>query len=213
VTLAPERPGAFKVAQILSAAGVVVSLGHSNASYEVAKEMLSTTASLGTHLFNQMSPFTHREPGVVGALLLSNRPAIMIVDGLHIAEGALQLAWRILGPQRTILVTDAMAALGLGPGTYPLGDGPVTVGADGPRTVDGRLAGSIVTLPEAVTNLSTATGATIAESLLGATANPARVLALTDRGHLRTGGRGDVVVLDKDLKPVKTLVGGRVVSE
>ncbi|HXV70543.1 MAG TPA: N-acetylglucosamine-6-phosphate deacetylase [Acidimicrobiia bacterium] len=212
VTLAPERPGATEVAGILAAAGVVVSIGHTNATYQVAREMLSDSASLGTHLFNQMSPFTHREPGVVGALLLSDRPNIVIVDGLHIASGALQLAWRLLGPERTVLVTDAMAALGLGHGTYPLGDGPITVGDDGPRTADGRLAGSIVTLPGAVANLAATTGATIAESLLGATANPARVLGLADRGHLRVGGRGDVVLLDDDLRPLRTLMAGQGVG-
>ena len=209
VTLAPERPNAAEVARILATAGVVVSVGHSNASYEVARQALAGTASLTTHLFNQMSPFGHRDPGVVGAALLSDKPAVMIVDGLHIADGALQLAWRLLGPDRTVLVTDAMAALGLGPGTYPLGDGPITVGDNGPRTSDGRLAGSIVTLPEAMTNLSAATGATVAESLLGATANPARVLGLEDRGHLRVGGRGDLVIFDNDLRPVKTLTSGR----
>lgn len=212
VTLAPERPTASEVTQILAGSGVVVSVGHSNATYETAREAFVDGASLCTHLFNQMSSFSHREPGVVGAALLSNRAAIMIVDGLHIAPGALQLAWRLLGPERTVLVTDAMAALGLGPGTYPLGDGPITVADDGPRTADGRLAGSVVTLPEAVSNLSTTTDATVAESLLGATANPARVLRLTDRGHLRVGGRGDVVLLDNELKPVKTLVQGIDIS-
>ena len=212
VTLAPERPHASDVAEVLATAGVVVSIGHTDAPYEMARDILARNASLGTHLFNQMSAFTHREPGVVGALLLSNRPAIVIVDGLHIAAGALQLAWRLLGPERTVLVTDAMAALGLGPGTYPLGDGPITVGEHGPRTADGRLAGSVVTLPGAVANLVSTTGATVAESLLGATANPARVLGLQDRGHLRVGGRGDVVILDDDLKPVKTLIAGQSVG-
>ncbi|HEX6220100.1 MAG TPA: N-acetylglucosamine-6-phosphate deacetylase [Acidimicrobiia bacterium] len=212
VTMAPERPGAHDVARILAGAGVVVSVGHSNASYGMARDALADSASLCTHLFNQMSPFNHREPGVVGAALLSNRPAIMIVDRLHIADGALQLAWRLLGPDRTILVSDAMAALGLGPGTYPLGDGPITVGDDGPRTSDGRLAGSIATLPEAVAYLSATTGATVAEALLGATANPARVLGLEDRGHLRVGGCGDLVLLDADMKPVKTLVRDRIVD-
>lgn len=212
VTLAPERPHAAEVAETLAAAGVVVSIGHSDATYETARDLLSGPASLGTHLFNQMSPFTHRQPGVVGALLLSSRPAIVIVDGLHIAAGALELAWRMLGPERTVLVTDAMAALGLGPGTYPLGDGPITVGEDGPRTSDGRLAGSVGTLPEAVSNLAETTGATIAEALLGATANPARVLGLEDRGHLRVGHRGEIVVFDNSLQPMRTLLAGKVVD-
>lgn len=210
VTLAPEKPGAAEVARILTSAGVVVSIGHSNASYEVAREAFATNATLTTHLFNQMSPLGHREPGVVGAALLSNHPAILIVDQLHIADGALELAWRLLGSEQTVLVTDAMAALGLGPGTYPLGDGPVTVGEDGPRTEDGRLAGSVVTLPEAVANLAATTPSTVAEAILGATTNPARVLGLGDRGHLRTGGRADLVLLDTDLRPVNTLVNGQV---
>ena len=212
VTLAPELPRATEVAGILASAGVVVSIGHSAAKYETARDVLSSSASLGTHLFNQMSPFTHHEPGVVGALLLSGAPAILIVDGLHIAAGALELAWRMLGPERTVLVTDAMAALGLGPGIYPLGDGPIAVGEDGPRTSDGRLAGSVVSLPEAVSNLASTTGATIAQTLLGATANPARVLGLKDRGHLRVGGRGDIVILDPTLRPTKTLVAGKLVD-
>ncbi|HZD22877.1 MAG TPA: N-acetylglucosamine-6-phosphate deacetylase [Acidimicrobiia bacterium] len=210
VTLAPEIPGADEVGRILAASAVVISVGHSNASFEIARKYLSTTATLVTHLFNQMSPLTHREPGVVGASLLSEHPAGLIVDGIHIIDGALELAWRLLGRDRTILVTDAMAALGLGPGTYQLGDASVTVGADGPRTMDGRLGGSTLTLPQAVANLTATTGAGTAEAILGATANPARVLGLADRGHLRPGGRADLVFLDPDLKPVTTLVAPKM---
>jgi N-acetylglucosamine-6-phosphate deacetylase len=208
VTLAPERPGADRVAKILSDAGVVVSLGHTEADFDTAREALGSTASLVTHLFNQMSGLSHREPGVVSAALLSDRPAIMIVDGLHIAVGALQVAWRMLGDERTILATDAMAALGLGPGTYPLGDGPITVGAEGPRTADGRLAGTVVTLPRAVRNLIDATSADLGQALLCATRNPANLLALHDRGSLSPGRRADIVVLDHDLNVVMTLVSG-----
>lgn len=211
VTLAPERPGAGTVARDLDERGVVVSIGHTAADFATARHALSTHATLVTHLFNQMTPFGHREPGVVGAALLSDRPCIVIVDGIHIADGALELAWEVLGPDQIVLVTDAMAALGLGHGTYPLGDGPITVGDDGPRTGDGRLAGSVVTLPGAVRNLTQTTSATLEEALGCATRNPAAVLGLSDRGDLGVGRRADLTLLDDDLTIVATLVGGELV--
>jgi N-acetylglucosamine-6-phosphate deacetylase len=208
VTLAPERPGASPVITALAEGGVVVSLGHTDADYETARVAYGSGATLATHLFNQMSPLAHREPGVVGAALLHAGHCLLIVDGLHLAEGALEVAWRILGPDRMVLVTDAMAALGLGPGTYPLGDGPITVGPDGPRTTDGRLAGSAISLPEAVSNLTGSTSAQLHQALRCATANPARAIGLTDRGVLQSGLRADIIVLDDSLEVVATFVAG-----
>lgn len=213
VTLAPERPEADRVAGILRSGGVIVSLGHTAADFETAQTALAGDASAVTHLFNQMSALDHRRPGVVGAALLSDRHCLVIVDGHHLAEGALRLAWRVLGPDRLILVTDAMAALGLGPGTYPLGDGPITVGEDGPRTVDGRLAGSVVTLPEAMRNLVEVTGAAKAYALQAATASPAWLLGRDDRGTLRPGGRADFTLLDDSFGVVSTYVAGTLVAD
>jgi N-acetylglucosamine-6-phosphate deacetylase len=102
-----------------------------------------------------------------------------------------------------------MAALGLGPGTYPLGDGPITVGENGPRTTDGRLAGSVVTLPRAMANLVSSTSATLADAVACATANPATALGLSDRGGLASGARGDVTLLDADLEVVATYIAGQ----
>ena len=208
VTLAPERDRAGTVIETLRTAGVVVSIGHTAADFATATDALSSGATMVTHLFNQMTPLGHREPGVVGAALLAARYCLLIVDGLHIADGALEIAWQVLGPQRVILVTDAMAALGLGPGTYPLGDGPVTVGGDGPRTLDGRLAGSVVTLPEAIRNLTASTSAGLAAALRCATANPADALGLVDHGDFRHGGQADITLLDESLNVVTTLVSG-----
>lgn len=208
VTLAPERPSATDVIRLLSAAGVTVSIGHTAADFSTAERALTGGASLATHLFNQMTPLRHREPGVVGASLLTAGHCLLIVDGIHIASPALEVAWRILGADRTVLVTDAMAALGLGPGTYALGDGPVTVGSDGPRTSNGRLAGSVVTLPRAVRNLASTTSASLADALGAATTSPAAALGLTDRGSLRSGTRANVTLLDQDLEVVSTFVGG-----
>jgi N-acetylglucosamine-6-phosphate deacetylase len=114
----------------------------------------------------------------------------------------------VLGPERVILVTDAMAALGLGPGTYALGDGPVSVGDDGPRTADGRLAGSVVTLPQGIGNLARSTTATLTESIRCATANPTAALGHDDRGTLLPGARADFALFDDDLDVVATFVGG-----
>jgi len=208
VTLAPELPGASLVTQILTEAGVSVSIGHTAADYATARGAFDEGASLATHLFNQMTPLGHREPGVVGAALLAAGHCLLIVDGLHISDPSLEIAWRVLGDRRAILVTDAMAALGLGPGVYPLGDGPITVGDDGPRTSDGRLAGSVVTLPEAMANLARTTSATLPQAVRCATLNPANALRLGDRGDLRPGNRGDVVILDDDLEVVATFVAG-----
>lgn len=210
VTLAPERPGAAAVGELLASKGVVVSVGHTNSDHATAADALASYATLATHLFNQMTGLGHREPGAVGAVLESGHPAILIVDGLHLADTTLDLAWRILGPERTILVTDAIAALGLGPGTYPLGDGPITVGDAGPRTSDGRLAGSVVTLPKAVFNLARATAASLDQAFSGATSVPAALLKLTDRGRLDPGTRADITLLGDDLNVARTLLGGHI---
>lgn len=208
VTLAPERPGADEVTSILRGGGVTVSAGHTAADYETAHAAFSKGVSLVTHLFNQMTALGHREPGVVGAALLAAEHCLLIVDGLHVADAALEVAWRLLGEDRVILVTDAMAALGLGPGTYPLGDGPITVGSDGPRTADGRLAGSVVTLPEAVSRLASGTSADLAAALRCVTINPAHAVGLDDRGSLDPGSRADITLLNEQLSVVATIIGG-----
>ncbi len=210
VTMAPEVPGADNVAAILAGAGVVVAMGHTAADHDTARHALAGDFSVVTHLFNQMTAFEPRRPGAVGAALLSDRVvAGLIVDGHHVDSATVDLAWRLLGPDRLVLVTDAMAGLGLGHGTYQLGDGPIVVSADGARTADGRLAGSVVTLTEAVLGLVDATGADLADALGCVTTTPARAAGLADRGTLRPGSRADITVMDRSLTPVMTYVGGR----
>ena len=208
VTIAPELEGAEETAAKLDAAGVVVAAGHTGAGYDMASAALQGSWSAVTHLFNQMSQLRHREPGMVGAALTSTRPCGLIVDGLHSHPGALRLAWKLLGPDRLILVTDAMQATGLGPGTYLLGDQAVTVGDDGPRTGQGKLAGSTLTMEQAVANLTAWTDASFAQAVRCATWTPATLLRVTDRGVIRTGRRADVTVLDRDLNVVITIASG-----
>jgi N-acetylglucosamine-6-phosphate deacetylase len=213
VTIAPELEGAEETAAKLDTAGVVVAAGHTGASYEVSTAALQGSWSAVTHLFNQMSPFRHREPGMVGAALTSSRPCGLIADGLHSHPGTLLLAWQLLGPDQLILVTDAMQATGLGSGTYLLGDREVTVGHDGPRTTEGKLAGSTLTMQRAVANLATWTDATFAQAVRCATLTPATLMKVADRGAIRTGRRADMTVLDQDLEVVMTIASGMLAYE
>jgi N-acetylglucosamine-6-phosphate deacetylase len=209
VTLAPELPGALDLIAQLAAHGVLVAAGHSEASASEAAAGIEGGVRYATHLFNAMPPLDHRAPGLVGALLADRRVALgLIVDGLHVDPLLTDLVWRLGGPGRVSLVTDAMAALGCGHGTFALGDAQVTVDGSGARLADGRLAGSLISLDTAVRNLVGFTGCAPADALETVTATPARLLRLADRGRLQPGARADVVLLTPELEVVATFVGG-----
>jgi len=150
---------------------------------------------------------------MVAAALTSKIPCGVIVDGLHSHPGALRLAWQLLGPDRLILVTDAMQATGLGEGTYLLGDSEVTVGDTGPRTTEGKLAGSTLTMERAVANLTEWTDATFAQAVRCASLTPATLMKAADRGAIRTGRKADMTVLDEDLEVVMTVASGMLAYE
>ncbi|HHC08706.1 MAG TPA: N-acetylglucosamine-6-phosphate deacetylase [Actinobacteria bacterium] len=212
VTLAPELPGATAIVRALVDRGVLVALGHSDASYEEALAGIDAGARLATHLFNAMSPLSHRAPGVVGAVLGDPRIAAgLIVDGIHVHPGALRVAWAAKGPEAIVLVTDAMAAMGMAPGVYRLGDLDITVDEGGPRNPEGRLAGSTLTLDRAVRNLVEFVGVAPDEAVAAAARNPARLLGLPSRGVVAVGRRADLVLLDADLEVRAAIVGGDVV--
>lgn len=210
VTIAPELERAAETAGILADAGVVVSAGHSGADYETAAKALGGSWGAVTHLFNQMTPFQHRAPGLVGAALLSDVACGVIVDGIHSDPAAVRLAWELLRPSRFLLITDSMQATGLGPGRYLLGDQAVDVGPEGPRIWPGTLAGSTLTMDRAVSNLVELTSATLDQAINSATSTPARLLGLDDRGTLAPGMRADVVILDRELRVLETVIGGEV---
>jgi N-acetylglucosamine-6-phosphate deacetylase len=213
VTLAPELPGALEVARALRKRGVVVSAGHSLATYEETVAGFEAGIAYGTHLFNAMPPLEHRAPGLAGALLADERPTFgLIADGIHVHPAVVALAWRAAGPRRLTLVTDAMAALGMPPGTYRLGDQQVRVGEASARLADGRLAGSVSSLDQAVRNLVAFTGCTPAEALATVTETPARLLGLSrERGRIAPGLRADFVLLDEGLQVKATVLGGELV--
>jgi N-acetylglucosamine-6-phosphate deacetylase len=213
MTLAPELDNALQAIHDLRAHNIVVSLGHTAASYEQACAAFAAGATWGTHLFNAMNPLHHRDVGVIGALLNDERLTIGIIpDGVHVHPSIFKWLIKAKGTARITLVTDAMAALGLGPGEYQLGDRRVIV-TTAARLEDGTLAGSILAMDQAVRNLVTWDACTLAEALTMASTTPAQLLGLTQLGRIETGCIADLVVLDERLHVQQTIVGGQVLYE
>jgi len=213
VTMAPENPGALEVIAALASRGVVVSTGHSMATYDEAVAGFDAGARYGTHLFNAMPPLGHRDPGLPGALLADDRMTVgFIADGVHTHRSIIALVWRMLGPRRMSLVTDAMAALGMPPGSHRLGDYDVIVDATSCRLADGTLAGSILELDQALRNLLDVTGCSLDEALETMTTTPAKLLGLDgERGRIAPGYTADIVLLSSDLRVQTTIASGEVV--
>lgn len=208
VTLAPELPGGLEAVRALRARGLVVSAGHSDATYAEAQAAFAAGVGCGTHLFNAMRPLFHREPGLAGALLEAPVPCGLIADGLHVHPAALTLAYRAKGPDQVALVTDAISAMGTTPGRIQLGGQTVLVDAVSARLLDGTLAGSLLTLDQAVRNMIAFTGCSLAEAVQMASETPARILGLDHKGRLAAGCAADLVVLDDALQVVRTWTRG-----
>lgn len=213
VTLAPELPGAREAIAALNGRGVVVSAGHSLATYDEAAAGYAAGARYTTHLFNAMPILHHREPGLAAAALADARVTVgLIADGLHVHPALVEMVWRVLGPQRLNLVTDAMAALGMEPGEYVLGDFRVRVDRGAARLPDGTLAGCILSLDAILRAFRAFTGAELPDALATVTATPARLLGLDDRlGRIAPGMAADLVLLTPELAIVETFIAGESV--
>jgi N-acetylglucosamine-6-phosphate deacetylase len=208
MTLAPELDGALELIDALHARGVVVSCGHSDATAAEAARAFDRGVATVTHLFNAMRPFHHREPGIAGAALARDDVVVQVIlDGVHLAEDTARFVYAA-ARGRIALVTDAIAAAGVGDGTVRLGGVEVEVRDGVARRAGGALAGSVVTMPEAIRSLHRL-GAPLVEAIAAATAVPARVARRTDVGTLTVGGAADVVVLDDRLEVRTVYVGGR----
>jgi N-acetylglucosamine-6-phosphate deacetylase len=212
VTLAPELAGALEVTRQLVERGVVVSMGHSAATYAEALAGIEAGMTYGTHLFNAMRPFDHREPGVAGALLADERARVgLIADGVHTHPAAVRVAWRAKGTDGFTLVSDAMAGLGLGDGVYRLSEREVMVRDGSARLADGTLAGSVLSLDQAVRNFIEMTHCHAYQAVAAATMSPAHVLGLGGvYGGVEVGKAADLVLLTRELEVVTTWVDGEV---
>ncbi len=211
VTLAPEMEGAPAVIETLTKQGVVVSAGHTQAAYEQAQAAFAQGIACGTHLYNAMPPLYHRDPGLPGALLTT--PGVyfgLIADGIHCHKSMLQLAWNAKSRDGLILTTDAMAAMGMPPGKYLLGDFETIVDEVSARLPDGTLAGSILTTDAALQNMMTWLGLSIDEAIPSLTSTPARMLGLPRKGILAPGADADLLLLSPQGRLVKTFVGGEL---
>jgi N-acetylglucosamine-6-phosphate deacetylase len=207
MTLAPEREGALELIDILNARGVVASCGHSDATAEQAGRAFDRGAATVTHLFNAMRPLGHRDPGIAGAALARDDVIVQVIlDGHHLAEETARVVWRAAAG-RIALVSDAIAAAGVGDGSYRLGNVDVEVRDGVARREDGVLAGSSMTLIEAVRRLH-GLGVPLADAVGAATVVPARVVRRPGLGNLRPGAEADVVVLDDALEIRAVFVGG-----
>jgi N-acetylglucosamine-6-phosphate deacetylase len=209
VTLAPELPGSIDLIEFLVGRGVRVALGHSGADWAACEAAERAGATLVTHVFNAMGPLRHRDPGLVGYALASQLTAGFIADGNHLAFDTIRLLARIKAPDELMLVTDALAGLGMPPGRYSLGDQEyVSDGASGRRD-DGTLSGSLLPLNLALRNLVEEAGVEPATAIRFATLNPARALGLEPAaGRVVVGGRADLAVLDERWDVEATVAGG-----
>ncbi len=210
VTLAPELEGALTLIADLVGLGIRVSLGHSGATYEQALAAIEAGARHATHLFNRMPPLGHRTPGLAGAVLAhADVVAELIADGVHVHPAMLRMAVAAKGLDRTIAITDGTAGAGLPPGARALlGHQPITVRETAAYLDDGTLAGSTLTLDEALRRLVQQMQFTIVDAVHLCATTPARALRLLGHGVIAEGAVADLVILDTALKVRRTIIGG-----
>jgi len=209
LTIAPELPGAVETIQAARRLGVHASLGHSNATTAEAQQGIAAGADHATHTFNAMRALDHREPGILGVALTHDRlTADIIADGVHVDPSMVKLFLAAKGPERAILITDAISATGMGDGRYKLG--ALEVEVKGSRCdYQGKLAGSVLTMDRAVRNTMSFAGWTLQQSVRLATSNPGRRLGIADqKGTIIPGADADLVILTPAGELVQTFIAG-----
>ncbi|KIL38348.1 N-acetylglucosamine-6-phosphate deacetylase [Gordoniibacillus kamchatkensis] len=211
VTLAPELPGGLELVRYLNNRGIIAAIAHSDATYEQAKEAFREGASHVTHCFNGMRPIHHRDPGIVVAAFEEEHVSVQaIVDHVHLHPAIVRLLYREKGPDKMVLVTDALQAMGLGDGTYMFGGHAVTV-KDGVATLqDGTLASSTVTMNEALAK-TVRSGIPVSDAVRMATEAPANIIGLSGKGKLAPQADADLVLLNDRFEVLWTMVSGRIV--
>jgi N-acetylglucosamine-6-phosphate deacetylase len=211
VTLAPELPGGIDLVRALTAAGRLVSIGHSGADFDIAVAAIEAGARHATHLFNRMTPMAHRAPGLAGAVLARHEVAAeLICDGFHVHPAMCIVAIAAKGPARMMAITDATSGAGLPVGaTSVLGGQTIHVRDRAAFLDDGTLAGSTLTMDRAFQNVVTMFGRSLHDAVLMCSTTPAGQLGLSELGRISEGAQADLVMLDRDLRVVRTFVAGR----
>lgn len=212
VSLAPELGGVGEVVDYLVKNGVKVSLGHSMADYQECKNIIDRGASIATHLYNGMRDFNHREPGIVGASLVDRRIySEIIYDRVHVHDIAFQIAYRLKGADRLVLISDAMMAAGLGDGSYKLGGQDVSLVGREARLKNGSLAGSVLTLDRAVYNVITYQEIGLVEAVRMASLTGAEAIGQSkDLGSIEAGKYANLIFFDDSINIYKVILRGKM---
>lgn len=216
MTLAPELPGALALIQAAVKQGVRVSLGHTQADYDTAQAALCAGAAQCTHLLNAMTPFGHRVPGVVGAAFdVPGTKVELICDGIHVHPAMVRAMFRLFGPERILMVSDALPAAGLPEGTYRLGSQEITV-HHGRAVLSGKpetLAGSVCSLMESLRQ-AVSFGIPLADAVRAASWNPACAMGMEKRmGSLRPGQEAGLVLLERETLEIRAVIARGCVVE
>jgi N-acetylglucosamine-6-phosphate deacetylase len=208
MTIAPELPGALEVIAEAARRKVCVSIGHSDALVEAARAAVRAGARHATHTFNAMRPLDHRDPGILAEVLTDRQlTADIIADGIHVAPEVVQLFLQAKGKDGSVLITDATAATGMPDGIYQLGPIQVEV-KNGRCTMDGKLAGSVLTMDRAVRNIKQFAGWSLQDAVRAATLNPARAVGLAQRGVIAPGAEANIVLMSAAGEVLRTMVRG-----
>ncbi len=211
ISIAPELEHSIEFIQYLKDKNTVVSIGHTNATYEEAQAAIDAGATSGTHTYNAMTPLTHRAPGVVGAIMINDSVyAELILDGVHVNFAAAKALLRTKGKDKLILITDSLEAAGLENGKYLLGNQDVYVKDGEARLIDGTLAGSIVSMNVAVKNAYEHLGLTLNEAVNLASYNPAQSLNEPLLGEIKVGNYADIIFFDENIQVSQTMIKGQM---
>src|SRR6266571_3747054 len=212
LTLAPELPGASAMIRRLVDAGVTVSIGHTDATYEQAQEAIKLGVTHVTHCFNAMRPLLHRAPGPLAALAQAHKVyGELIADGVHVHPAAANALVKMLGPERTIVITDALCAAGVPEGSFDFAGQPVKIIRGAARLADGTISGSVLTMDQALRNVLSMTEVSLQQAVGMLTLNPARAAQVADRkGLLQVGYDADLLIFDQSLTLQATICRGEV---
>ena len=211
VSLAPELEGATELIPYLFEKGIIVSLGHTNATYQEAQRAIDLGATSATHTYNAMTPLTHREVGVTGTVMINqNVYAELVLDGIHVSYPAAKILLKMKGKDKVVLITDSVETAGLPDGIYESSMGTVRVNNHQVRLLNGTLAGSQADMNQCVKNVYQHLGLTLNEAVSLASYNPAKSLGIDKMGEIKVWNFADIIFFDDNFQMKQTIVKGKV---